>query len=340
MITILARMEEITRFNSILQSFKIKASCVEYQTASNYHCYDLELEPHTKVRDVSKWGDELSLSLKASGKPNVKVLHERGLVRLEFATLRIDPLNLFDCFMEERSDFLEGDLPCLLGQSTNGKTMWMDLAQNPHMIVAGTTGSGKSTLLHTIIANTLNYSDAHIYLIDPKNIEFYEYDGKIKDLYVGYSYEEAMSVLDLLLKTMEERYRAMRAGQNPKEFKHVVLIIDEFADLIMQDRDDQFHRKLCQLAQKCRTAKINIILSTQRPAVNIINGGIKANFPARIACRTASHVDSRVILDAVGAENLLGRGDALVRDNSRFLERFQIAHTTPAEVCKFFGKSI
>lgn len=336
----MAHMDKIQQFNNILQSFKIRASCIGYQTSRNYHCYDLQLEPFAKVRDVSKWSDELSLALKASGKPNVKILHDQGLVRLEFATLRSDALNLFDYFLEKSGEFLGGELPCLLGQATSGKPMWMDLAQNPHMIVAGTTGSGKSTLLHTIIANILNYSDAHLYLIDPKNIEFYQYAEQIKDLHVGYSYEEAMNVLDLLLKTMEERYRAMRAGQNPNEFRHMVLIVDEFADLIMQDKDDQFHQRLCQLAQKCRTAKINIILSTQRPGVNVISGGIKANFPARIACRTASHIDSRVVLDAVGAENLLGKGDALVRDNLRFLERFQVAYTTASEVCKFFGKPI
>jgi S-DNA-T family DNA segregation ATPase FtsK/SpoIIIE len=91
------------------------------------------------------------------------------------------------------------------------------------------------------------------------------------------------------------------------------------------------------LAQKCRAAKIHIILATQRPSVNVISGTIKANFPARIACRVASHVDSKVILDSSGAENLLGKGDAMLRDNTRFLERFQVAYTDANEVCSIFG---
>jgi S-DNA-T family DNA segregation ATPase FtsK/SpoIIIE len=118
----------------------------------------------------------------------------------------------------------------------------------------------------------------------------------------------------------------------------IVVIIDEFADLIMQDKANMFHDLLCRLAQKCRAARIHIILATQRPSVNVISGIIKANFPARIACRVASHVDSKVILDASGAENLLGKGDAMVRDNFRQNERFQIAYTTPQEVVKYFGE--
>lgn len=334
-------MEPIKEFNNILKSFKIKAVCVDYRKTSNYYCYDLRLDPHAKVRDITKWSDELSLALKASSKPHIKIVHAQGLVRLEFASPLTEPLSLFDYFTNDQAtnrELINGELSCLLGQSTDGKRVWMDLAQNPHMIIAGTTGSGKSTLLHTIIANLLNYHDATLYLIDPKNIEFYEYDKKIDNLHVGYSYDEVMNTLDVLLETMENRYRMMREGIKSNQLKPIVLIIDEFADLIMQDKDEQFYNKLCKLAQKCRASKINIILSTQRPSTNIINGTIKANFPARIACRVATHVDSKVVLDNVGAESLSGKGDALVRDNLRFLERFQVAYTTPAEVCKYFGK--
>ena len=103
----------------------------------------------------------------------------------------------------------------------------------------------------------------------------------------------------------------------------------------MQDTSGELYLKLCQLSQKCRAAKIHLILSTQRPSANIVNGAIKANFPARISCKVSSHVDSKVILDATGAENLAGRGDALLRDNTRNLERFQIAYTTPQEVLHY-----
>jgi len=178
-----------------------------------------------------------------------------------------------------------------------------------------------------------------MYLVDPKNIEFHEYGKKVRrDIDVSYTYDEAMFVLDTLLATMDERYNLMRTGKPASDFPYILLMIDEFADLIMQDRDDLFFTKLCKLAQKCRAAHISIVLSTQRPSVNIINGAIKANFPARIACRVASHVDSKVVLDSTGAENLLGKGDALLRDNFRHMERFQVAYTDSTEVCRFFGE--
>ncbi len=214
----------------------------------------------------------------------------------------------------------------------------MDLAQNPHLLISGTTGSGKSTLMHNIIANLLNYNAVDLYLVDPKQIEFVDYKNKFKKIVVRNTYDEAVELLSNALDTMEYRYCMMRKGLSADTMTPIVIMIDEFADLIMQDKGETFYTVLCRLAQKCRAAKIHLILATQRPSVNIINGTIKANFPARIACRVASHVDSKVILDASGAENLLGKGDALVRDNDRFLERFQVAYTDAKEVCSVFGE--
>lgn len=329
-------MELINDFNNILKSFNIKASCVDHKQVDNYFYYDLKLNPNARVKDVSKFGDEISLALKTPCKPNVKVLHNEGVVRLEFATPRTVPLKLFDFFTNE--DIPEGEINCLLGQTVDGRKMWMDLAQNPHMIISGTTGSGKSTLLHNIIANLINYNDVDLYLIDPKHIEFSEYKKSFKQIVNLNSYDEALELLNNAIDTMEFRYDQIRSGIAISDLKPIVIIIDEFADLIMQDKGDVFYNTLCRLAQKCRAARIHLILATQRPSVNIINGTIKANFPARIACRVASHVDSKVILDACGAENLLGKGDALIKDNVRSLERFQIAYTNAAEVCAVFGE--
>lgn len=329
-------MESIQQFNKILKSFNIGADCINSQLVDNYFFYDVKLNPHAKVRDIHKFGDEISLALKTPCRPSIKVMHEQGVVRLEFVSPREQPLMLFDYFTNDNVP--DGSLVCLLGQTVDGKPLWMDLAQNPHMIVAGTTGAGKSTLLHNIIANLQNYNDCVLCLVDPKKIEFGAYDGHLKNTKVFYTYDDTMVILDSLLEMMEKRYTMMRSGHLPEEFPYAVLIVDEFADLIMQDKDDQFFNKLCRLAQKSRAARICIILGTQRPSVNIINGAIKANFPARIACRVASHVDSKVVLDVTGAENLLGKGDALVRDNFRFLERFQVAYTTAQEVCQYFGE--
>lgn len=328
-------MEPIQYLNDILNNFSIKAQCVAFNKVDNYLYYDLKLNANTKVKDLQKYGDEISLALKTNCKPGVKVIREQGIVRLEFAEPRKSPLQLFDFFTNK--NIPKGDINCLLGQTTDGGKMWMDLAQNPHMIIAGATGSGKSTLLHNIIANLLNYNDIDITLIDPKRIEFTEYEKKISSIKVRYTYEDSVEVFQNLIKIMEFRYGLLRSGKLSSELKPLVVIVDEFADLIMQDKNNVFYMALCRLAQKCRAARIHIILATQRPSVNIINGTIKANFPARIACRVTSHVDSKVIIDSSGAENLLGKGDALVRDNTRFSERFQVAYTTAEEVCKYFG---
>jgi DNA segregation ATPase FtsK/SpoIIIE, S-DNA-T family len=328
-------MENVAQFNQILSSFNIRADCLSASQTGNYIFFDLRLHPNVKVKEIQKYSDELSLALHAPCKPSFKILHEQGIVRMEFATPRTNTLKLFDYFSND--DVPAGDLVCLLGQTVDNKKVWMNLLQNPHMLVAGTTGSGKSTLLHNIIANVFNYNDADLFLIDPKRIEFSLYEN-IRDTKVYYTYDDTIKFLSNMIEIMEERYNNIRAGSDAQTLKPIVIIIDEFADLIMQDKDDVFFTKLCRLAQKCRAARMSIILSTQRPSVNIINGSIKANFPARIACKVASHVDSKVVLDTSGAENLLGKGDALLRDNTHNMERFQVAYTDAVEVCKYFGK--
>jgi len=321
-------------FEKIVQSFGIKASCVDCSETGNYFNYDLKLYPNAKVNHIRRCCDEISLALKTPCKPSIKVLHKEGIVRLEFATAGASGLNLFDYF--ENNDIPNGEVNILLGQDVSGKRVWMDLSKNPNLLVAGTTGSGKSTLLNNIIANCFNYNDVCIKLIDPKKIEFVDYEEKL-GMQVAYNYLDAYDMLDDLVGIMETRYDILRFD-NRSNIRPIVVIIDEFADLIIQDKDNLFKDIICRLAQKCRAAHIYIILATQRPSVNVVSGAIKANFPARIACRLPSHVDSKVVLDAVGAENLLGGGDALIRDSFRNMERFQIAYTNAKEVTNYFGE--
>lgn len=340
-------MNSIENFNQMLSSFKIKATCLEVHQVGNFTYYDVKLAPGIKVKILEKYGDEISLALQSPRKPTIKIMHELGLVRLEFIQHQSGkPLNLidmlYDTTIEEKP---AGGLVCLLGQSVDGRKVWMDLADNPHLLVAGTTGSGKSTLLHNILANILytnNVYSCNVFCLDPKNIEFHQYNKSehpyLKNLVVKYSFREAMLILDEMLWTMEARYEQIKAGMPLEQIPYSLLIIDEYADLIMQDIDNQFYLKVCRLAQKCRAAKISIILATQRPSVNVLNGSIKANFPARIACHVPSHHDSKVILDSIGAEHLLGKGDALVRDNFRYLERMQIAYADAKETIGMMEK--
>ena len=253
--------------------------------------------------------------------------------------IRQKQLNLLDDFTNQ--NIPNGDLICLLGRKTmTGERVWMDLAANPHMIIAGTTGSGKSVLMHNIIANIFNYHNVILHLIDPKQIEFHHYTSGFSNVKVHFTYQEAVQALDSMIELMNRRYEFIRNGGKVSDLPYAVLMIDEFADLIMQDEANFFYMKLCRLAQKCRAARISIILSTQRPSANIIRGEIKANFPARIACRVASHTDSKIILDSVGAEKLSSGGDAFLKDNFRQMERFQVAYVTSQDICSIYQRQV
>lgn len=319
-------MDEVEKFNKILFSLKIKAECIDFNKINNYFYYDIKLYPCTTVKSIERFSEEISLLLKSYTKPNFKVLHEEGIIRLEFVNPRKNILKLFDFNIK-----LNNQLNCLLGQTIEGYNLWMNIEQNPHLLIAGTTGSGKSTLLHNIIANILINSNASLFLVDPKSIEFSYYSNIIR---VYYTYNECVKMLDYIIDIMEDRYKLIRKEGFNLSLKPIIIIIDEFANLILQDKDNLFHDKLCLLAQKSRAARIYLIISTQRPSSTTVSGSIKANFPARIACKVASKIDSRIILDTNGAENLLGNGDALLKDNFRNLQRFQIAYITPQEILK------
>ena len=329
-------LEKTQELNVLFSAYKISAICTGYQENDNYCFYNVRLNARTRIKDLEKYSTEIGLALRVPGKPSISLVPEDGTLRLEFFRPQKKTVKLFDLFTNDNVP--RRGLPCLLGQDIQGKRMWLDLAQAPHLLIAGTTGSGKSTLLHAIIANMLNYHGAKLYLMDPKNIEFCQYADSInRDLQVVSTYDDCVLLLDKLVDIMERRYELLRSGDSINNFPYVVVIIDEFSDLILQDTDKQFYERLCKLAQKCRAARMHIVLGTQRPSVDIISGSIKANFPARIACKTATGVDSKVILDTVGAENLVGRGDAFIRANGSNLQRFQAAYTDSKEICRIFG---
>lgn len=330
-------MEDVQFFNHILDTFKINAKCIQFKQINTYNYYDILLLNKTKVKDITKYIDEISLKLRVSSRPTVKVLHSEGVVRLEYTSNNNENINLFDLFADGDKP-PNGNLKCLLGQSVNGNKIWMNLEDNPNLIISGTTGSGKSVLLHNIIANLLFFNKCKMYLIDPKNIEF-SYYSNMKNIEVCNSYDEAIFIIDNLNILMEKRFELLKNKLSFDALPPVVLIIDEFADLILQDTTDLLYKKILKLSQKCRAAKIHIIISTQRPSTNIINGAIKANFPARISCKVASSIDSRIILDSLGAENLQGKGDSLLKDNLRSLERFQVAFVDPLKTTDYFSNN-
>jgi S-DNA-T family DNA segregation ATPase FtsK/SpoIIIE len=338
-------MSNIENLDEILNSFKVKANCISYQKIRNVSLYDLRLAPGTRVKELQKFSSEISLAMKAKATPIVRIKPELGIVRLEIIDEDPYKISFFDEFSKIKKQ--NGDMPMYFGNSIDGDDIWVDMIKNPHLLIAGCTGSGKSTLLHVLMANALGLSNTKIYLIDSKNVEFKEYETKFDNkVSIADTYDSALNMLNFVHKEMEFRYSLMRDrelssqffGTAHPEFPQILFIIDEFADLIMQDVNKQFYTMLCKLAQKCRAAGIFCILATQRPSVDIISGSIKANFPARISCQVASGIDSKVILDSVGAELLAGRGDAIIKNYNHNYQRFQVAHTTPEEVCKFYAE--
>ena len=217
-------------------------------------------------------------------------------------------------------------LAIALGKGTSGDMAVADLAKMPHVLVAGATGSGKTVCLDTTIVSLLMNNtprELRFIMIDPKRVELIAFDG-IPHLMtpVITEGEKAVEILKWLTLEMDSRYRRLaqlkvhnidtynRSSKVPKPMPYIVLIVDELADLMMS-RSDEIEPQLCRLAQMGRAVGIHCVVATQRPSVDVITGLIKANFPTRISFAVASLVDSRTILDTIGAEKLLGRGDML-----------------------------
>jgi S-DNA-T family DNA segregation ATPase FtsK/SpoIIIE len=329
-------MEQKSQLNNILAALHIKAVCSNHFKVKNMSFYDLMLLDGGRIRDFEKYLSEISLFLKTPEKPTIKIIYELGIIRLEVVDEKPELIDFYSNY--EIND--DSTLPIYLGNTIDNKKLNFDMAQNPNLLIAGSPGSGKSTLLHAIIASALIQNNSDIFLVDTKNIEFDKYKNIYKNIEIATSYSDALHMISYLNSLMNSRYLSIKENKlssrhfynkNPIE-KHILFIIDEFADLIMQDSEKKLHNLLCQLSQKCRAAGIYCILATQRPSVNILSGTIKANYPARIACKVASKIDSRVILDRTGAENLLGNGDAIIKNYNNNYQRFQTAYILPEQV--------
>lgn len=326
---------EIDALNRILSSLKIRAKCVAFRKCRNIDLYDIALGEGTRVRQIERFTQEIGLGLRAKCAPIVRLILEQGIVRLQVVAddPKIVDFDIRRNMLPKPKSFA---LPFYLGETLDGP-LWIDVHTSPHILIAGTSGSGKSTLLHSIIGNALAIDNCDIYLMDTKNIEFSAYaDLGRHDINIDTTYQECLETLRKLYTQMEATYVMMRVEGLPSNYfasencqhPYTLIVIDEFADLIMQDTNDELHDLVCKIAQKGRAAGIHFVLATQRPSVEILRGTIKANFPTRISCRVASRVDSNVIIDSPQAQALLGKGDALIKSATHDLVRFQAAYAT------------
>ena len=247
-------------------------------------------------------------------------------------------------------------LPCAIGNTVDGDTFMADLAEMPHLLIAGATGQGKSVGLNVIISSLIRKKspdELKLVLIDPKQVEFSIYE-KIERPYLAHingepsiatDIDSAQKTLNAVIRLMESRYSELKQKdvrniseynmRNPSsKMAYYVVIVDEYGDLVMQSEKKAFETAICRIAQKARAVGIHMIISTQRPDTKIVTGNIKANFPVRIAFRTTTGTDSRVILDRTGAEKLTGKGDMLFFAGAD-TTRVQCAYISTDQVISF-----
>ncbi len=283
-----------------------------------------------KVGKISALADDLALSLAA---PTIRIeapVPGKGFVGVEVPNAEPSIVGLRDVMDTPVFNDLKSPLKLALGQNVSGEPICADMTAMPHLLIAGTTGSGKSVCVNGIICTmlmTCTPEELQMIMVDPKRVELTNYNG-IPHLMspVVTELERIVGVLKWVQREMDDRYRkfAMAGARNITDYNgrirkaqvdgdplpYILVIVDELADLMML-APDETERVITRLAQMARATGIHIIISTQRPSVDVVTGLIKANFPSRIAFAVATGVDSRVILDMPGAEKLLGRGDML-----------------------------
>ncbi len=280
-----------------------------------------------KVSAIARLDADLALSLAARSIRIEAPVPGKGYVGIEVPNAETALVSLRDIMDSPEFQKVDSKLRIALGKSVDGAPIAADLTKMPHLLIAGTTGSGKSVCVNAIIACLLlenTPDDMKFIMVDPKRVELTGYNG-IPHLVspVVVDLERIVGVLKWVTREMEERYKKFsqagarnitdfnsRVGPTDPKLPYLVVIIDELADLMML-APEETEKVLTRLAQMARATGIHLIISTQRPSVDVVTGLIKANFPARISFAVASSVDSRVILDQPGAEKLLGRGDML-----------------------------
>lgn len=320
----------------LLRRLNIKADIVGEETNGIMTKYFLQLQAGGKISTIERYAREIALYLKAYSVPIVRPITERGLVSLEFVIQPINNVSFFDILSE--LSLSSATIPIILGQTYTGEKLVADLYSMPHLLVAGTTGSGKSSMLHSIICSTLFQPNVKLILIDPKQVEFSHYEG-VKNLLrpIIIDHDTAYKTLDWCIDEMERRFDLLRRAkvnnitEYRKKLPFIVVVIDEFADLITTNKK-QFQAKISNLAQKSRAVGIHLVIATQRPDTSIINGVIKSNFSVRIALSVPSKIDSRVILDENGAEVLKGKGDAIINGVGYDLLRFKGAWISSRDI--------
>jgi S-DNA-T family DNA segregation ATPase FtsK/SpoIIIE len=362
--------QNAVNLEATLQQFGVQAEVVGIDTGPVITQYEVSLGAGIKVGKVISLSDDLAIGLKAPSVRIVAPLPGRGTIGIEVPNRKTKMVRIREAIEDGLPQAKRFNLPIFLGKDSAGNSMVRDLTAMPHLLIGGTTGSGKSVCLNTVITSILftrSPRDVKFILVDPKMVEMAMF-ARIPHLMcpVVSDMSKVYSILEWLIGKMQERYamlaeagvknivgyNALTREQIIEKFKptspedemrltyhmpYIVLIVDELADLMMS-APKEVEAAITRLAQKSRAVGIHLVLATQRPSVDVVTGLIKSNHPCRIAFQVASRVDSRTILDSMGAEKLLGRGDMLLmQPGASKLIRGQNAYITEDEINKVVG---
>lgn len=353
-----------------LSHYKIDIAKIKATVGPTVTLYEIVPAPGVRISKIKNLEDDIALSLSALGIRIIAPIPGKGTIGIEVPNSNPEMVSMRSLIASEKFQNSDYELPIVMGKTITNETFTFDLTKMPHLLVAGATGQGKSVGLNAILISILykkHPAQVKFVLIDPKKVELTLYNKIERHFLAKLPGEEdaiitdvskVVATLNSLCVEMDDRYELLKdAGVrtikeyntkfiarrlNPEKghryLPYIIVLIDEFADLIMTAGKEVEH-PIARIAQLARAIGIHLIVATQRPSVNVITGMIKANFPARIAFRVLSKIDSRTILDASGADQLIGRGDMLISTGSD-IKRLQCGFVDTPEVediCSFIG---
>ena len=354
--------ENKNRILNTLSNYSIQIDKIKATIGPTVTLYEIVPAAGVRISKIKNLEDDIALSLSALGIRIIAPIPGKGTIGIEVPNKKREMVSIRSILSSEKFQLSKFELPFVLGKTISNETYIADLTRMPHILMAGATGQGKSVGLNAIITSLLykkHPAQLKFVMVDPKKVELTLF-SKIERHFLAKlpDSEEAIitdtrkvvRTLNSLGIEMDNRYELLKDAQvrNVKEYNekfiarklnpneghrylpYIVLIVDEFADLIMM-AGKEIENPLTRLAQLARAVGIHLVIATQRPSVNIITGTIKANFPARIAYRVISKVDSRTILDSGGADQLIGHGDMLLATGSDLI-RLQCAFVDTPEV--------
>ncbi|NDP28892.1 MAG: DNA translocase FtsK [Flavobacterium sp.] len=356
--------ENKNRIVETLRNYKIEIAQIKATVGPSVTLYEIVPEAGIRISKIKSLEDDIALSLSALGIRIIAPIPGKGTIGIEVPNKNPTMVSMKSVIGSAKFQEAEMELPIALGKTISNETFVVDLAKMPHLLMAGATGQGKSVGLNAVITSLLykkHPAEIKFVLVDPKKVELTlfnkierHYLAKLPDMDDAIITDNAkvVNTLNSLCVEMDNRYSLLKDAmvRNIKEYNekfksrklnpenghrflpYIVLIVDEFADLIMT-AGKEVEVPIARLAQLARAIGIHLIIATQRPSVNVITGLIKANFPARIAFRVTSKIDSRTILDTQGADQLIGRGDMLYH-NGNDVVRVQCAFIDTPEVEK------